>query len=238
MVRSRLAPVWRSLKRDVEARRCRAGNHVRCRVAHIDRGELKPARLKVLGPLVEREREQGIQQRHEARQRVLRQHGVGDVPLPAFDPERAVEAAAPADLHHLAELFRVGGLAHQAGIERLVTLGEPVEHLARAVDRRPLLVAGDQQADGARTGGGRHRVAPRRRRRRRSRPSCRSLRARRGRRPPPPQQRVRESSFPARPLAPRRYGRRSRSWAGPRPAGRRGCRPARFPAPGRVADGR
>ena len=77
------------------------------------------------------------------------------MPLPACDPERAVEAAAPADFHHFAELFGVGRLAHEAGVERLATLREPVQHLARAVDCRPFLVAGDQQADGAGAGAGR-----------------------------------------------------------------------------------
>ena len=77
------------------------------------------------------------------------------MPLPASDPERAVEAATPADLHHLAELFGVGRLADEAGIERLVALREPIQHLARAVDCRPFLVTGDQQAEGADAGAGR-----------------------------------------------------------------------------------
>src|SRR6185437_10202133 len=40
-------------------------------------------------------------------------------------------------------------LADDAGIERLAARRRPVEQLARAVDPRPLLVAGDEQADRA-----------------------------------------------------------------------------------------
>src|SRR5581483_11882929 len=35
----------------------------------------------------------------------------------------------------------------QAGIEPLAALGEPAQHLDRAVDRRPFLVAGYEQAE-------------------------------------------------------------------------------------------
>ena len=105
-------------------------------------------------PLVQLQCEQGIEQGDEAGKGVVRQRRIGDVPLSALDPQRAVEAAAPADLHHLAQLVGVGRLAHQASVERLPSIGEPVQHLARAVDRRPLLIAGNQQADGARAGTG------------------------------------------------------------------------------------
>ena len=63
--------------------------------------------------------------------------------------EEAVEAAAPADLDHVAELLGAGRLADDAGIEPLALGREPVEQLARAVDRVGFLVAGDEEADRA-----------------------------------------------------------------------------------------
>jgi len=46
-----------------------------------------------------------------------------------------------------------GGLADEAGVEDLATLGEPIEHPSGAVDGVALLVAGDQEADRAREPG-------------------------------------------------------------------------------------
>jgi len=58
-------------------------------------------------------------------------------------------AAAPADLHHVAEAPGAGRLADHAGVDRLATLGQALQHLDRAVDGRPLFVAGDQETDRA-----------------------------------------------------------------------------------------
>ena len=61
----------------------------------------------------------------------------------------AGHAAATADLDHVAERRGRGRLADDAGVEHLAALAQPIEHLPGAVDRRGLLVAGDQQADRA-----------------------------------------------------------------------------------------
>ena len=71
---------------DVEAHHRRAGNDVRGLVADVDRSKFQPARLKMVGPLVQRQSEQRIQQRNETGQRVVRQRRIGDVPLPASRP--------------------------------------------------------------------------------------------------------------------------------------------------------
>ena len=56
-------------------------------------------------------------------------------------------AAATADLHHVAEALRTGRFADDAGVDRLATPGQPLQHLDGAVDRRTFLITGDQQAD-------------------------------------------------------------------------------------------
>ena len=45
--------------------------------------------------------------------------------------------------------FGFDGSADDAGVGHLAVRNHPVEHLAGAVDRRPFLVAGDEQADRA-----------------------------------------------------------------------------------------
>src|SRR5690348_5753311 len=80
---------------------------------------------------------------------IVGQMRIGGVALNAGDGQKSVEAAAPADLHHVAELFGAGGLADDAEIETLAALRRPIEQLPRAVDRRRLFVAGDEEADRA-----------------------------------------------------------------------------------------
>ena len=53
------------------------------------------------------------------------------------------------DLDRLAQACRVGGLAHQAAIDALATLGHPAQDLGRPVNRRALFIARDQQTDRA-----------------------------------------------------------------------------------------
>ena len=60
-----------------------------------------------------------------------------------------IEAAAPPDLDGFAEPCGVGRLANQSMVGLLAIGRHPVEHLARAVDRKTFLIAGDEQADGA-----------------------------------------------------------------------------------------
>ena len=74
---------------------------------------------------------------------------IGHVPLHAGDRDAPIEAAAPPDLDGLAESCGVGRLANESMVWLLAVGRHPLEHLARAVDRKTLLIAGDEQADGA-----------------------------------------------------------------------------------------
>ena len=89
------------------------------------------------------------EQAHHAGDRIVGEMRIGHVALLALDDDPARQRAAPADLDHVAELVRVGRLAEDAMVEALAARLRPFEELDRAVDRRPLLVPRDQEADGA-----------------------------------------------------------------------------------------
>ena len=97
--------------------------------------------------LVDRLAHQRLDQRRQAMDGIVQPLRVRDVALDAAHHHVDRHAAAPADLHHVAKPARTGRLADDAGIDRLAAVGQALQHLHRAVDRRPLLVAGDQQAD-------------------------------------------------------------------------------------------
>ena len=103
----------------------------------------------MLGAVVERRRNQGVQAGDEPVRRVVDAVRIGDMALHAVDRQPAGHAAAPADLDHVAERIGRSRLADDAGVEALRRVPQPSQHLFRAVDRDPLLVAGDQQADRA-----------------------------------------------------------------------------------------
>ena len=111
--------------------------------------------------------------------------GIGDVALRAVHGDLGVQAAAAADLHHVAEPDGAGRFADQAEVGDLAVLAHPLQHPHGAVDGDAFLVAGDQQADRAVAAGRRRGGRRRRRRRRRWRPSCRRRRGRRARRHAP-----------------------------------------------------
>src|SRR5262249_5382938 len=67
--------------------------------------------------------------------------------LYAGNHEAPIEAAAPADLDRLPKPHGVGRLADERMVRLLAVGGHPIEHLARAVDCRTFLIAGDEQAD-------------------------------------------------------------------------------------------
>ncbi len=103
----------------------------------------------MLGPLVQGGGGERAQHPHHVMDRIVRQVGIGGVALGAVDDHIASGAAAPPDLDHVAQRFRVGRLADDAGVELFAAFGQPFQHLARAVDGGAFLVAGDKQADGA-----------------------------------------------------------------------------------------
>jgi hypothetical protein len=80
--------------------------------------------------------------------RVLAQMRIGDVRLDALHPQAAMQGAAAAVLHHVAEAGHAGGFADDAGVDALAACGQPFHHAHRAVDGRAFLVRGDQPGDG------------------------------------------------------------------------------------------
>ena len=86
---------------------------------------------------------------HQAMHRIVGAMRIGDVALRAVHGELGVQAAAPADLHHVAELHRTGRLADDAEIGDLAVGLHPLQHAHRAVYCGAFFVARDQQADRA-----------------------------------------------------------------------------------------
>ncbi len=132
---------------NVEAGDGARGNYVRHGVAYIDTGDRDPRWLEMLGAVVHPCAVDGCQHADQARDRVVGPLWIRGVPLNAVDAQPTVEAAAPTYFDNLAERRRAGRLADQAGIQPFASIGQPFKHLDGAVDGRPLLVPGDQQAD-------------------------------------------------------------------------------------------
>ena len=70
------------------------------------------------GAVVERRARHGVEHAHQAMHRIVGELRIGGVALHAVHDELAGEAAAPADLDHVAQALRIGRLADQTGIER------------------------------------------------------------------------------------------------------------------------
>ena len=103
----------------------------------------------MLGPGIERIAQEAVEQPHHAGNGILRQMRIGHVALLALHDDPAGQRSAAPDLDHVAKPVGIRRLAEDAVIEPLPAGPRPVEKLDGAVDRRPLLVAGDQEADGA-----------------------------------------------------------------------------------------
>ena len=71
------------------------------------------------------------------------------MPLHAVHGETPAQGAAAADLDGIAQRGLARGLADQAPIDALLALAQHLDHAAGAVDRWPLLIAGDQEGDRA-----------------------------------------------------------------------------------------
>ena len=125
------------------------GHQVGHAVADIDAGDLQGRWLEPLAAGVDRRRGQRGERAHQAVDRVVGAVRVGDVALRAVHGDRHVDAAAPADFHHVAEFHRTGRLADQAEVRDLAVLLHPRQDAHGAVGGDAFLVAGDQQADRA-----------------------------------------------------------------------------------------
>ncbi len=93
---------------------------------------------------------------------------VGDMALSAMKRQASGQRAASSVLDRVAERFDAGRLADDAMVEARAPVERPADELDRAVDRRPLLVAGDEEADRAGKGAAPDEAEGRRRRRRES----------------------------------------------------------------------
>jgi len=80
---------------------------------------------------------------------VLGEMRVGDVTLHALDAQLARERAPATVLDHVAHLFDRGGLAHDAGVQALALLLQPLADLDGAVDGGAFFIAGDEEGDAA-----------------------------------------------------------------------------------------
>src|SRR4051812_15807048 len=89
---------------------------------------------------------------HECRDvahRIVGKLRIGDVALRTGDDQRPVLRAAAPDLHHLAELLRIGRLAEDSMVEFFAALRRPFQKLYGAVDGDPFFVAGDEEGERA-----------------------------------------------------------------------------------------
>jgi hypothetical protein len=126
-----------------------AGNDVGRRIADVDGGDLEVRRLEALVAVVQHARLQPGQQVDQHRHRIGRPVGIGDVALHALDRDPAVDAAAPADLDHVAQPRRAGRLADDAVVDDLALGGQRLDHPFGAVEGHAFLVAGDQETQRA-----------------------------------------------------------------------------------------
>ena len=72
---------------------------------------------------------------------------IGDMTLDPIHLYLHVDAAAPADLDHVAQPYRAGWLANQTEIRHLVMRLHPFQHLHGAIGRHAFLVPRDQETD-------------------------------------------------------------------------------------------
>ncbi len=118
-------------------------------VADIDRGHLQAGWFELRGALIQPRARKLAQSRDERMHGIIRAVRVGHMALRAEHFYRCVQAAAPPDLDHLAQKAGICRLAHQTKIRDLTVFRHPLQDTDGAVQGRPLLVAGDQQADRA-----------------------------------------------------------------------------------------
>ena len=103
----------------------------------------------MLGAGIQRLAGQPVQHGDEAVGCIVGKMRVADMALLASGLQRHRQGAPPADLRHVAQCLDAGRLADDAPVENVALGRRPAQQLDRAVDRRALLVAGDEHADRA-----------------------------------------------------------------------------------------
>ncbi len=94
----------------------RGGDDVGGRVRGGDFGHFEVGGLEPFGAVIETQRVEFGEQRHQPRDRIVGELRVGDVAFAPGDLQPDVDRAAPTDLDGVAEPVDRGWLAHQAGV--------------------------------------------------------------------------------------------------------------------------
>ena len=135
------------VKADVEFGLGTRRNDIGCRVADIDRcdircrgGEMRVAPVKFR--TVHR-----CQHLHQPCHRIVGQMGIGDMPLCPCHNQMAAQTAPPPVLDHVTQHVGIGGFAHDAHVRDLVIGHGPFDHSYRTIQRITFFITGDQQAD-------------------------------------------------------------------------------------------
>ncbi len=81
--------------------------------------------------------------------RIVGELRIRDVPLNPVYRQAPAQAAATADFDGIAQRVLARGLADQTPVNALLALAQHLDHPTGAIDGRPLLIAGDQEGDGA-----------------------------------------------------------------------------------------
>ncbi len=139
--------------RGARARFC--GDHIGCRIADAKVCNFEVRCLKPVAALIELDRIEFGQQRDQARDRVIGQVRIGDMPLRAGCREPQVHRPAPADLGHIAQPVRRSRLTHQAQVGQLPGRAQMSDDLDRTELRGAFFIAGNQETDRAGSGGDR-----------------------------------------------------------------------------------
>src|SRR3546814_264818 len=135
---------------DVETGMRVARDGVAGRIVDLEVGHLKVRRLEPFRAFVQRHGFQRGEDAGKARDRIVGQVRVGDMPLRSLDVDPDIDRAAPADLHRIAEAMFRGRLADQDHVRPDRSLRHPFHDRGRPEDGGAFLVAGDDEAERAR----------------------------------------------------------------------------------------
>ncbi len=126
---------------------CPGWNQVGGHIAYVQTGDLQAGGFKILGPMIQRCSQQGIQHRQQAMNRVIRTVWVSHMPLRSLNHNMGVQAPTAANLDHFPQRMGVCRLTYQTVIGNFAPCGHPLQHLLGAIGCRAFLIPCNQQAD-------------------------------------------------------------------------------------------
>ena len=135
---------------DVQPRRGDGRDQVGGRIAHVHRGDLQVRGLEVGVAFIQHPRLKRRQQADQDRHGIGCPVRVGHMPLDPLDPDADIDRAPATDLDHVAKALGAGRLADDTVVEDLALGPQGLDHPLGAVEGHALLVAGDQEGQGAR----------------------------------------------------------------------------------------